>query len=832
MIGQCIRWIKRFDPSSPRPAALPAPTAPVPLLDAAAEDGDTNKRIEIRGHADGWLRILRSRELLNQVRGERALELMWRQSRLSALVWRRDLLPALHRYAEYVQLMPASESHHHAHAGGLLAHTLEVTLAAMTWRNGHFFPEGAPVEEMDAQRDEWTYVMFFGALLHDIGKIMTDLRVSWTAQGMDSPLRWVPMSGPLTETSQLRAGGEYLVEFTPKSARDYQAHSKLSMILLQQIAPSTALSFLARRPQAFDALSQYLAGADKSSLLANTIRKADQASTQKALASGNRARFTTSSSVPLIDLLMQSIKDMLRSGTALPLNRSGAAGWVFEGAIWFVAKRLADGVRQHIKNHHPDESIPGENKNDRLFDTWQEYGCIQLNPQSGQAVWYVQVQGGAEPTSDEQDTDENGNSGEGGATYTHSLTMLRFPLDKLFEDVAQYPPPMVGRILIQQKRVAAPSDRTETGAIEMPSREEDSSRAPETPESPETSPDKSEKRNGLPAQSHEVEATSAPAPGANKGFRAKAEPVLRAPSFGKPKAATTKAPKASSSTPPNNQATAATRSDPTDPSSFDLEPLQMGGPDGFNAKEKWLDFEDDAGLFKEPAKPAPRAKEPAVVARAAASQAPAPITPKRPKTATKAPPEKVEAPAPSTAPLPSMPEPPDRRPLLVRSGQAAMSERTQPLHRLQHVPVVLTPFLPELPHETAGKQVEPTATAMAFITWLQQGLASRDLKYNETGAMIHFVPEGMALVSPLVFKAFVADQELNDSGAEAQALQVQREVIKAGWHLMGPGKSNILKYQVLGRGSVPVGKLSAIVLIRPERWVVPVPPINPVLRMD
>ena len=161
-----------------------------------------------------------------------------------------------------------------------------------------------------------------------------------------------------------------------------------------------------------------------------------------------------------------------------------------------------------------------------------------------------------------------------------------------------------------------------------------------------------------------------------------------------------------------------------------------------------------------------------------------------------------------------------------------MSERTQPLHRLQHVPVVLTPFLPELPHETAGKQVEPTATAMAFITWLQQGLASRDLKYNETGAMIHFVPEGMALVSPLVFKAFVADQELNDSGAEAQALQVQREVIKAGRHLMGPGKSNILKYQVLGRGSVPVGKLSAIVLIRPERWVVPVPPINPVLRMD
>jgi len=90
----------------------------------------------------------------------------------------------------------------------------------------------------------------------------------------------------------------------------------------------------------------------------------------------------------------------------------------------------------------------------------------------------------------------------------------------------------------------------------------------------------------------------------------------------------------------------------------------------------------------------------------------------------------------------------------------------------------------------------------------------------------------MALVSPAVFKAYVAEQDaVNDSEAESQALQVQREVIKAGWHLMGPGKTNILKYQVLGRGGVPVGKLSAVVLIRPERWVMPVPPSNPVLQI-
>ena len=145
------------------------------------------------------------------------------------------------------------------------------------------------------------------------------------------------------------------------------------------MAPATALSFLARRPQAFEALTQYLSGADKGSLLAQLVRRADQTSTQQALASGSRERFSTSTSVPLIDLLMQSIRDMLRTGTSLPLNRSGAAGWVFDGSVWFVAKRLADAVRQHIRERHPDESVPGEHKNDRLFDTWQEYGLSLIH---------------------------------------------------------------------------------------------------------------------------------------------------------------------------------------------------------------------------------------------------------------------------------------------------------------------------------------------------------------------------------------------------------------------------------------------------------------------
>ncbi|WP_127806715.1 MobH family relaxase [Hydrogenophaga sp. NH-16] len=801
----------------------------------------------VRGHAEGWLRVLPATDLLRVVHGGKALDTMWRQSRLAQIVWERDLLPAVHRYAEFVQLMPASESHHHAHVGGLLSHTLEMTLAAMTWRNGHFFPEGASVEEMDAQRDEWTYVVFFAALLHDVGKIMADLRINWICTGIGAPLRWVPMSGPLTAMVQSRPGGEYLVEFTPKSARDYAAHSRLATILLQQVAPATALSFLAHRPQAFEALTQYLSGSDRASMLAQLVRKADQTSAQQALANGSRERFTTATSIPLIDLLMQSVREMLGSGTALPLNRSGAAGWVYDGSIWFVAKRLADAVRLHIRQHHPDETVPGENKNDRLFDTWQEYGCIQPNPQSGQAIWYVLVQGSAVDGSESVAAVPVQGAGENDGAYSHSLTMLRFPLDKVFEESVAYPPPMRGRIVVQVKRGAAAVEAANESSAEPEVRQESGSGNQSVPND----------GAGTPSNRDLGQATRLPTPGAShqelsgapKQAKAKTE-TLRAPVFkrpGKPAEATMAAggpnpdgpvqgtPRATSApshTPPRGeQRPAESQHAPLTSSPAAVASVEP-------PLDKWLDFEDDASAFKD----LPKLPQQPLETQKAAPRGPSVVTapPKArasaAKRASKAGADAAKSPDTGAnrtrEALPSLPPLPAVRPLLARSGQPPeVLARAAPT-QFQTAPVILSPFLPELPHETASRPSEPTPAAVGFIEWLQKGLSSRALKYNETGALVHFVAEGMALVSPLVFRTYAAETvAASDAQVDAQALQVQREVIKSGWHLMGPGKVNILKYQVMGRGGVPVGKLSAVVLTQPDRWVVPVPPVNPVLKL-
>ena len=114
---------------------------------------------------------------------------------------------------------------------------------------------------------------------------------------------------------------------------------------------------------------------------------------------------------------------------------------------------------------------------------------------------------------------------------------------------------------------------------------------------------------------------------------------------------------------------------------------------------------------------------------------------------------------------------------------------------------------------------EPTNLAVAFMEWVQQGLADGTLPYNEAGAPVHFIPQGMALVSPRIFRDFA---EATQESADA----VQQQVIGAGWHVKAPGNSNILHFAVVKRDGSRSGKLSAVVIGQPQRWVNPLPPAN------
>jgi integrating conjugative element relaxase (TIGR03760 family) len=533
--------------------------------------------------------------------------------------------PVIASFAEFVQLLPASESHHHAEPGGLFTHTMEVASFALDYRRGRILPKGAPPEAIGEQAHRWTYAVFVAALLHDVGKPIADLRL-YMRRGNPGPEPWSPLAGSMSACGAT----SYRVEFVARDSKQYELHGKLPVLLLNRFVPASILGWCSADGALVRELLSFLAGEElaREGVLHELVSRADSESVRRNLLNGSRVRFAAARRVPLIERLMHALRSMLQEGGRLPLNRSGAAGWVYGGNLWFVSKRLADEVRAHLLAvEKVEDGIPSDNQ--RLFDTWQEYGAAIPNPQTGGAVWNVRVIG---------------------PDYAHPLTVLRFPLSLLFERAELYPAAMQGRIEIAEC----------------------------------------------------------------KGEKEKASEV----------------------TPE------AVREDPV--------------------VEEFLEAVEE-GRRRDPEKEAP-----------ASSQ---------------------------------------RAPML---GAAV-------------APAWL---------DAAGAKVqgsEAPEAALRFMGWIQEGLSSGRLRFNESGALVHFVPEGMLLVSPRIFREFAKVHGEDGKGTAAAAEDsaqpgkgIQRQLLRASWHVRADKGINILTYRVV-RGGRPISQLSGVVIEQPARFVNPVPPANPVL---
>lgn len=87
------------------------------------------------------------------------------------------ILPLVYRFADYAQLLPASEVHHHHSVGGLLEHSLEVCLIATRRAKGISFCGHKQGLERNLDKARWPISCAIAGLAHDLGKIAYDLIV-------------------------------------------------------------------------------------------------------------------------------------------------------------------------------------------------------------------------------------------------------------------------------------------------------------------------------------------------------------------------------------------------------------------------------------------------------------------------------------------------------------------------------------------------------------------------------------------------------------------------------------------------------------------------------
>ncbi len=334
----------------------------------------------------------------------------------------RDTQPLLAQVAEFVQLLPASESHHHANPGGLLTHLLEVAAIALLRCEEAKLPMGRATEEQLKHAARWRYGVLVAAVLHDIGKPLADVLVDVIAPRGDTAL-WNGLGGNLGDY-----GHAYLVRFPMR--RDYQAHQRLPVMLLKSMVPASTMRWLSDDPELVPVLIGYLSGESDGGAIGKLVKDADMKSVADNLLKGNRTRFATARQVPLIERMMDGMRRMVAEGGDIALNREGAAGFCDGEDLWFVAGVIAEKTRAFLEKNEIRESgaagLPTDNS--RLFDVWLDYGAVRAN--AGAAIWRATI------TLDKPD----------GTSWTQTFTMLRFPLAKLFASPVDYPKPLTGRI--------------------------------------------------------------------------------------------------------------------------------------------------------------------------------------------------------------------------------------------------------------------------------------------------------------------------------------------------------------------------------------------------
>lgn len=277
--------------------------------------------------------------------------------------------------------------------------------------------------------------MLLAALLHDIGKPLADLRITLFGAEAHAGTPWRAFAGAVTDTP---GATHYAVEFASPTERDYDEHKRLAYSMAQGFVPQHVRLWLAEDAALMRELAAYLSGEAREGAIAGIVKRADAESVRHDLRHGPRTRFASARTVPLIERLMAALRRMLTEGGHLPLNKPGAVGWVYESDIWFVSKRMADAVRAyliaHEQRHDDAPSIP-EN-NERLFDTWGEYGACITNPETSGTVWTARIEM---------------------AGFSQRLTLLRFPLAKLYPEPGCYPADMEGRIVVLPRTEQAES---------------------------------------------------------------------------------------------------------------------------------------------------------------------------------------------------------------------------------------------------------------------------------------------------------------------------------------------------------------------------------------
>ena len=310
----------------------------------------------------------------------------------------RLLMPLVTRVMTLVNILPASESHHHSGVCGLFAHSVQCASAAVAAAERQLLAGGTTLRQRYQDRPRWLAAAGVMGLVHDVGKVF-DVEV--VAENGD---KWNPFTGSLWAwVTQTKAKQVFVLW---RQDRVHKQHELRSVRLAySRLITSELMAYLTEVsgdliPGAIDDAIVFGTGP-----LAAVLKEADAESIRQDAVSRKQlgAEYTRSTS-PLVTPILSAMKGLLesglwsvnqensqvyvtRQGTFICLNEASAAD-VHQAAVKLQAPYVPgtpEGVSRVLQEQSLIETHPGEN--DQPSSVWlikvgegnnRKQACIKL----------------------------------------------------------------------------------------------------------------------------------------------------------------------------------------------------------------------------------------------------------------------------------------------------------------------------------------------------------------------------------------------------------------------------------------------------------------------
>ena len=297
----------------------------------------------------------------------------------------RLLIPVLRVLADWIQLLPASEQHHHCGAGGLFRHSLEVAVLAGRLADSVVLASDiSPLQRKECEV-RWRAAVVVAGLLHDVGKPVSDLVVSDAAGSQ----RWQPLLESLSDWTQRHALEQYYLHWRVGRGK---AHEQQGLLLVPHLVPTVVLAWLTEpRQDMLQSMLLAIGCLDPENKVSRLILEADRLSVSQDLASERVDHRESVNQLPLYQRILSAMRQLLLQGQ-WQVNVAGGRVWVLAEGVYVVWGGAAADIYETLTG----DAIPGVPRDeDFLADELLDRGLAIAGHQRGvtlERYWLISPQ--------------------------------------------------------------------------------------------------------------------------------------------------------------------------------------------------------------------------------------------------------------------------------------------------------------------------------------------------------------------------------------------------------------------------------------------------------